>query len=205
MRGKFIAIEGPDGCGKTTLINELKSIVNENSAKVRFTREPGGTKISEAIRNMLLDIKNKEMTDLTEAYLYAAARLQNVEEFILPSLKEGYHVISDRFIMASVAYQGYGREKSVDLIKAINRPAEKIISDINYIVLMCTAEEGLLRKKGQQALDRLETEGLEFHKRVADAYGILAKEEGAIYIDASGTIEETLQKLVDALKALEVL
>ncbi len=204
MQKKFIAIEGPDGCGKTTIINKLKEYVIENGIKLRFTREPGGTKISEKIRELLLDTSNAEMTEYTEAYLYAAARLQHTEEFIIPSLESGYHVISDRYAMASVCYQGYGRNKDADLIAHINQLAVDMLDEVNYIVLMITPEEGIVRKKGQKELDRLELEDLDFHKRVYDGYEKLIKQTGAIRIDASKPIDMVVQDVIQALQDIGI-
>lgn len=205
MRGKFIAIEGPDGCGKTTLINDLKACFKRKNVDVVFTREPGGTKIGEKIRELLLDVKNMEMTDYTEAYLYAAARLQHVEELILPNMNRGIHVISDRFAMASICYQGYGRQQNVDFIKKVNAPATEMVGELKYLVLMTNPETGLLRKVQQRELDRLEVEDYDFHSRVYEGYKTCIKDMNAHEIDASGTAENTLRQCVAALEAYGVL
>ncbi len=204
MKGKFIAIEGPDGSGKSTIINKLKEYFIANDSNIKFTREPGGTRISEKIRDILLDASNKEMTDYTEAYLYAASRLQHVEEFILPNMEDGYHVISDRFSMASVAYQGYGREKNVGLIESINKLAVDMIGEVHYIVLMLTPSEGLVRKKGQKVLDRLESENIDFHNRVYNGYNKLIEKNSAIRVDASQSIDDTFKEVLDALKQVGI-
>lgn len=199
MLGKFIAIEGPDGGGKTTVISRLKEYVSEHNLGVRFTREPGGTRISEKIRDILLDPSTPEMSEYTEAYLYAASRLQHTEEFILPSLESGHHVISDRYTMASIAYQGYGRSRNASFIRNLNQPAVDMIGKVHYIVLMIPPEEGILRKKGQKGLDRLEMETLDFHRRVYDGYESLIDETDAIRIDASKPVEEVVQDVFQAL------
>lgn len=204
MKGKFIAIEGPDGTGKSTLIEALKKIFLEKSIPAKFTREPGGTRIGEKIRDLLLDISNSEMTCYTEAYLYAAARLQHVEEFIIPNLNNGYNVITDRFAMASVCYQGYGRKQNVELIKKVNALAVEMIGDLNYIVLMASPEEGLLRKKGQRVLDRLELETLDFHERVYDGYKKMISETSAHVVDASMSPEKTLEQVLKIIKKLGI-
>ncbi len=204
MKGKFVAIEGPDGCGKSTIVERLKEHFNSKETNIKFTREPGGTDISEQIRDILLNPANTAMTEYTEAYLYAAARLQHTEEFIIPNLEKGYHVISDRYAMASVCYQGYGREKNAKLIAHLNQLAVDMVGDVNYIVLMISPEEGIIRKKGQKTLDRLELETLDFHNRVFDGYEKLIKEEGAIRIDASLSIDETVQNVLKALEEIGI-
>ncbi len=204
MSTKFVAIEGPDGCGKSTIISMLKDYMSKNGLKVRFTREPGGTDISEQIRDILLNPKNRKMTEYTEAYLYAAARLQHTEEFIVPSLGEGFHVISDRYAMASVCYQGYGRDKNADLIDHINKLAVDMIDEVHYIVLMISPEEGIIRKKGQKVLDRLEMETLDFHKKVYSGYEKLIEQTKAIRIDASKSIDEVFQDVLEALNNIGV-
>lgn len=197
-------IDGPDGTGKSSLISDLKRYLAEKNLLEHyvFTREPGGTKIGEEIRAILLDVNNTEMTDYTEAYLYAASRLQHVEELILPNLLEGRHVVSDRFHLASICYQGYGREKNVDLIKRLNQPAVDMVGEICYLVLMADPELGLRRKTGERNLDRLEMASLDFHKRVYQGYRIMMNEFSCHEIDASGTREETLESVLGLLREL---
>ena len=108
-KGLFITIEGPDGSGKSTQIEKLRVYLEKKGYKAILTREPGGTEISEKIRNIILDKNNKEMNNMTEALLYAASRAQHVAEVIKPALEMGETVICDRFIDSSIAYQGYGR------------------------------------------------------------------------------------------------
>ncbi len=203
-KGKFVVIEGPDGSGKSTIIDMLKEKLKQRS-DVIFTREPGGTAISEKIRDILLDVDNKAMTDSTEAYLYAAARMQHVEELILPNLYKGNHVISDRFVLASICYQGYGREIGTDLIKMINKPAEDKLGDIYYIVFMVDAETGIKRKKGQKTLDRLEMEKIDFHRRVCDGYLSYKGLDNYIFIDATKAVDEVFCDTVSALHTIGVL
>ena len=123
MSGLFITMEGTDGAGKTTQINRLAQYFEDKGYKVICTREPGGTPISEKIREIIIDKNNTEMTDMTEALLYAAARAQHTQEVILPALKEGDIVISDRFVDSSVVYQGFARSIGERLIKNINKYA----------------------------------------------------------------------------------
>ena len=120
MKGYLITFEGPDGAGKTTVINELiKQLPKEIQKKTIITREPGGSKISENIRTIILDPANKEMDDRTEALLYAAQRSQHVSEVIRPALAAGKIVLSDRFIDSSLAYQGVGRDLGVEVLSLI--------------------------------------------------------------------------------------
>ena len=120
MKGKFITLEGPDGSGKSTILKLLeKHFINENILHI-ITREPGGTKIGEDIREIILSNDNHNMGAETEALLYAAARGQHVHERIKPSLKEGKHVLCDRFLLSSLAYQGVGRNLGIDKVKYIN-------------------------------------------------------------------------------------
>ncbi len=202
-KGKFIVIEGPDGSGKTTIINKLKEEFC-NKKDVIFTREPGGTKISEKIRELLLDVENSEMTSNTEAYLYAAQRLQHTEELIVPNLEKGINVISDRYILASVCYQGYGRENNIELIKHINKLPEKLIGDIYYIVLMVDAKTGISRKKGQKELDRMEMETIDFHNRVCNGYETYRGKKNHIFIDASKVQDEVYSEVLRELEKLGV-
>ena len=115
QKGYFISFEGLDGCGKTTQADAIESKLIDLGYKICRTREPGGCPISEKIRDLLLDINNTGMTDITEALLYSASRAQHVREKIAPALAEGHIVICDRFVDSSVAFQGGGRELGVEL------------------------------------------------------------------------------------------
>ena len=118
-RGIFISIEGPDGSGKSTQINNIKEFFKKRGMEVIFTREPGGTLIGERIREILLDKTHTEMDPMTEAMLYAAARAQHVAQVIKPALNDGKVVVCDRFVDSSIAYQGYGRQLG-DSVGVIN-------------------------------------------------------------------------------------
>ena len=121
MQGYFITFEGPDGAGKTTVINEVvKAIQGQCKREILVTREPGGSKIAEKIRDIILDPANTEMNAKTEALLYAASRSQHVSEIINPALKRGDLVMSDRFVDSSLAYQGQGRGLGIDEVAQIN-------------------------------------------------------------------------------------
>ncbi|WBF52940.1 dTMP kinase [Macrococcoides canis] len=171
----FITIEGPEGSGKTTVI---KAIADQLMARfsVVCTREPGGIKISEDIRNILLDEANA-MDYRTEALLFAASRRQHLAEKVLPALQEGQIVICDRFIDSSLAYQGYARGIGMDEIRAINEFAiEGKYPDLT-LYLKVSAETGLNRiKDNLRETNRLDKEAIDFHKRVVEGYDILAKQ-----------------------------
>lgn len=204
MRGKFITIEGPDGSGKTTQIELLKEYLIEKGHHVHLTREPGGTKISEDIRKIILSVENEEMCDMTEALLYAAARAQHVGQKIKPLIEQGEVVICDRFVDSSVAYQGAARGLGVDLIEGINAYATGGLEPDVTFLLYIDAEEGIRRKKNQQSLDRLEKEKVDFHEKVCEAYKNLEirHKERIRFIDASVTIQEIHKKIVSAMEEL---
>src|SRR5690606_28797625 len=131
MRGIFIVLEGPDGSGKSTMAKKIGKYFSDKGREVEFTREPGGTKISEKIRDLILDNNNTEMNYRTEALLYAAARAQLVNEKIIPWLEQGKIVISERFVYSSLVYQGIGRGLGIDEIKNINKFATaNIVPDL---------------------------------------------------------------------------
>lgn len=174
-KGMFITFEGPDGSGKTTQINMLMEHLKNNGFQVVYTREPGGTKISEKIRDIILDNENSEMSATCEALLYAASRAQHVEELIRPALSSGKVVICDRFVESSVVYQGIGRGLGDNKVRNINDFAINGVQPDLTIMLMIPYEEGLKRKKNQRDLDRLENSGDDFHRKVYYAYVKLAE------------------------------
>ena len=181
VNGLFITIEGPDGAGKTSVINELDPRLQLIAKRgIVKTREPGGVKISEKIRQIILDPQNEEMDERTEALLYAAARRQHLVQVILPALSAGKIVICDRFVDSSLAYQGAGRRIGMPDIRKINEFATEGTKPDFTLYLDVDSDTGLKRienaRSGRQ-VDRLETESLEFHQRVRHAYLKLAEEE----------------------------
>lgn len=196
-KGLLITLEGPDGSGKTTQIELLKEYLNNKGFQVVYTREPGGTQISEKIRDIILDNKNREMSPMCEALLYAAARAQLVHEVIKPALEEGKMVICDRFVESSIVYQGIGRKLGVERIRGINEAAvEGLKADITFMLIM-PYEEGLRRKAKQKSLDRLENSGDDFHRRVYEGYIELSKSSNRIKtVDADRPIEEIHNEIV---------
>lgn len=211
MRGKFITIEGPEGCGKTTQSNILVRYLKEKGHEVILTREPGGTRIGEVIRALVLDARYEEMAPLTELLLMAASRSQHVLEKIRPGLKEGKMVICSRFSDATIAYQGCGRGFDIDLLKRINRIATGgLVPDLTLVIDIDVAT-GLRRAFGVEKAeakrgegDRLESEDAGFHERVRQGYLDLARREPdrVKVIDGSGTIDEVsaaIRKAMDAM------
>ncbi len=202
MRGKFITFEGCDGCGKSTQLKLLSAYLSENNIPHIFTREPGGGKISEAIREILLSGKNMEMTDECEALLYAASRVQHLSDRVEPALSKGELVVCDRYVDSSLAYQAYARGLGVEFISKINAFAlEKYLPDVTIFIDL-TPEAAFARKKGADADDRLEQAGLAFHKRVYQGYKTLAANEPKRFVCIDGN--QTPQAIFnDVLKALK--
>lgn len=176
-RGKFITYEGCDGCGKSTQLRLLSEYLTKHGIPHIFTREPGGGKISEAIREILLSGKNMEMTDECEALLYAASRVQHLKDRVEPALAEGKLVICDRYVDSSLAYQAYARGLGLDFVRKINAYAlEKYLPDVTVFIDL-TPEAAFSRKHGADQNDRLELAGMEFHKRVYEGYKAVAAAE----------------------------
>lgn len=204
-RGLFITFEGPDGSGKTTVSTAVTERLQKEGYRVRYTREPGGIGIAEQIRDVILDPANTAMDERTEALLYAASRRQHLVEKILPLLKEGITVISDRFIDSSLAYQGCGRQIGIDAVFAINQFAVQGHMPDKTIYLDVDAETGLERiNKGREYLDRLDQESLEFHQRVFAGYKEVIRRyrDRMIIIDAVRDKDEVIEDAYRALKGL---
>lgn len=173
MKGTFISFEGPDGAGKSTVLKEiLEKVGQEIKPQYIVTREPGGSKIAEKIRKIILDPENKQMADRTEALLYAASRSQLVEEVIKPALEAGKLVLSDRFIDSSLAYQGVGRSLGIDNVYEINKFATDGIMPDLTLFFDLDPEIGLQRIKLERPdhEDRLEQEKINFHYKVYNGY-----------------------------------
>lgn len=173
--GRFISLEGIDGCGKTTLRDQLSDYLKEKY-EVLVLREPGGTEVSEKIRDMLLDVRNVGIRPRTEAFLYATARSQLVEEMILPALQEGKIVIADRFMDSTIAYQGYGRGIDIEFLKVLNLLCTGGLKPDLTLLLDIEPEEGQ-KRRNKQTPDRLEKEGLEFQSRVRAGYLTIQSDE----------------------------
>jgi len=194
-RGKFITIEGPEGSGKSTHSRLLCLYLKRNGYKVLHTREPGGTEIGEAMRSILLDKKNKDMSDACELFLFLAARAQIVEEVIKPALARGYAVVCDRFHDATVAYQGYGAGLDLKLIESTGKLATGGLKPDLTILLDVGTELGLKRAGVK---DRMEIKSVRFHKKVREGYLKIAKKEpGRIKVirTADATVAEIQDKV----------
>ena len=191
--GLLVTFEGGEGSGKTTLINRLHNEMVTLNYQVIKTREPGGSKISEQIRNIILDVKNNEMDYRTEALLYAASRRQHLTEVILPALKEGKIVLCDRFLDSSLAYQGYARGLGINDVYQINLYAtEGIMPDITLYINV-SPQEGLNRiTNAHREVDRLDLEKTSFHAKVQEGYLKLAEmfPERIKVIDGSRSLDE---------------
>jgi len=202
----FITFEGIEGCGKTTQIRLLAERLRNSGYDVLVTREPGGCAIADAIRSILLHPGNSALVPRAELLLYAAARAQHVDEIIKPALTQGTLVLCDRFIDATVAYQGKGRGLDSSLIASLNTLAtEGLLPDLTLLLDM-PAEEGLLRARRRNVSspeeDRFEREHLDFHQRIRNGYLQLARQHDRfIVIDAAGSIEEVAGRIEVAVEA----
>ncbi len=200
----FITLEGPEGSGKTSAINKVKEILESKGHEIVMTREPGGTAISEQIREVILNKENTSMDPRTEALLYAASRRQHLVEKIWPSVKEGKIVICDRYLDSSLAYQGFARNLGIEDILKINMYAtENTFPDLTLLFDL-DPEIGLGRINADKnrEVNRLDLEKLSFHKAVREGYLKLAKmyPERFVIIDASKSKEEVVAQ---TLKAIE--
>ncbi|MCQ4923938.1 dTMP kinase [Tissierella carlieri] len=204
MRGLFIALEGPDGSGKSTIIKLIGNYLKDRGIEFVMTREPGGTLIGEEIRHIVLDEKNTAISNETEALLYAAARGQHVHEKILPSLEEGKLVLCERFVLSSLAYQGVGRELGIEKVKYINDFATRGVYPDLILFFYVDPEVTLERKTGNQGGDRLEQEGNDFHRTVYEGYMELLKlyPKNIKVIDATKSIEEVLEQSIKEVEDL---
>lgn len=198
MKGIFIALEGPDGSGKSTIMELIIKYFNEQNIDFISTREPGGTAIGEEIRHIILDKKNKNMAAETEALLYAASRGQHVHEKILPALEAGKIVLSERFILSSLAYQGVGRGLGIEEVRMINDFAIKGLRPDLTLFFHVDPILTLERKVSEEEGDRLEKEGSSFHKRVYSGYMELLDtySDNLQIIDASKSIEEVFSQSI---------
>ncbi len=203
MESLFITFEGPEGAGKTTIINMVKEEFLKMGLNFISTREPGGIRIAESIRNIILNPENTEMDKRTEALLYAAARRQHLAEKVLPALEEGKIVLCDRFIDSSLAYQGVGRGIGIDEIYKINEFAINGLMPNLTIYFDLDPKVGLQRvhQADEREINRLDLEELDFHLKVQSGYSEIIKREPNRFkvIDASKSIEEVYEATVQAI------
>jgi dTMP kinase len=200
MKGKFISFEGIDGCGKTTQVKLLEEHLNKKGYDLLVLREPGGTKVGEKIREILLDRENL-IFPVTEMLLYASSRAQLVEEKIIPALSKGQIVIVDRFVDSSYVYQGYARGLELDKVRIVNEIATKGLFPDITLYIDITPEEAVKRRRGKRA-DRLEGEDYEFHKKVREGYLELVKEfpDRFILIDGMKEVQEVHKMILHVLE-----
>lgn len=201
-KGLFITFEGTDGCGKSTQIQLFADYLKSIGREVVVTREPGGTDISERIREIILDPNAKEEDPLTEMFLFAAARAQHVAQLIKPSVEAGKIVLCDRFVDSSIAYQGYARGLG-DQVRIINEYAVSgCVPNITFFFDI-SAEESKKRNSFTDKADRMELEKLDFHQQVYQGFKELAEnnKDRFVVIDASKSIEEIQKNLQDIFNA----
>ncbi|HPQ47817.1 MAG TPA: dTMP kinase [Clostridia bacterium] len=202
-KGLFISIEGLDGSGKSTQVRYIQEYLHGRNIRTLLLREPGGTKIGEKVRDILLDARNTEMDSVAEMLLYASSRAQIMAEKVIPALEDGITVICDRFIDSSIAYQGYGRELDINEVYNVNYTAVRhILPDITFF-LDQHPDTSLKRRKEASKADRLENEKMEFHNRVYKGYKELCSRypERIKVLDAGESIEEIGEKITKHLES----
>lgn len=184
----FITFEGLDFSGKSTQATILVERLRSTRAVVHFLREPGGTEISERIRDILLDKKNLHMDEAAELLLFSAARSQLVKEVIVPALQRGEIVVCDRYYDSTTAYQGYGRELPLDAVKSINRLAtEGEDPDLTFFIDIPVDEIERRKEKAGMKFDRMESSGKAFYTRVRNGYHEIARRETQRFLIIDGT------------------
>lgn len=206
QKGLFITLEGGEGSGKTTVIKQLSELLDSRELPYMITREPGGIRIAEGIRELLLNPEHTEMDIRTEALLYAAARRQHLIEKVEPALSQGMIVLCDRFIDSSLAYQGYARGIGMDEVLSINMFAtEGRFPDYTFY-LDVEPETGLARIAASlgREVNRLDMEALQFHHRVREGYKKIADmyPSRIVVIDAEKSPEEVAMAIKEHLLAI---
>jgi len=204
MKGNFIVIEGIDGCGKTTQIDELSkwlpnSGLLKKGSNLITTREPGGSLLGKKLRTLILDNdQNNKPSSLAELLLYSADRAEHISKIISPALKNNDWVISDRFSDSTLAYQGYGRNINLEIIKNIESIVCQGENPDLTIFLEISPEESILRRKNQIP-DRIESEGVKFLNKVNEGFKLIAKEKNWKVISASQNIQTISKQIKETL------
>ncbi|MBH31728.1 MAG: dTMP kinase [Candidatus Marinimicrobia bacterium] len=202
-RGFLFTFEGIDGCGKSTQINLLSQALTDDGISISVFREPGGTRIAEAIRQVLLNPRNMDMSYESEALLMAASRAQLLRETVIPNLESGKVVLCDRYVDSSLAYQGSGRGLPLEWLRAINRLAfESAVPDITF--LLDIAVESAMNRLGTGLRDRMESSGTDFLERVRNGFSALAEENPDRYIVLNGEMAQELlvEKILSHVRKL---
>ena len=202
-KGKLITFEGIDGSGKSTQAKKLVDYLNKSSETAIFVREPGGTTISEEIRDILLNRHLEDINDRTEALLMTGSRSQLTHEIIMPNLNKGLHVVADRYSDSTLAYQGGGRKIELEWLIQLNKFATfNIDPDITFFIDVIP-EEAFNRKSKEK--DRIEMAGIELQNRVRDTYLLLAQRFEVRYkvIDGHDTIDNIHTKILDEIRSRE--
>ena len=203
-KGFLVSLEGPEGAGKTSVLEAILPLLEEKNIEFLTTREPGGVLIGEKIREVILDPSHTQMDPKTELLLYIASRRQHLVEKVLPALAAGKLVIMDRFIDSSVAYQGFGRGLNIEAIDWLNQFATDGLKPDLTLYFDLDVEEGLARiaKNQEREVNRLDLEGLELHQKVRQGYLALSEKEPEriVKIDASQSFEAVF---ADVLAVLE--
>lgn len=204
-RGKFILFEGPDGCGKSSVLELIKKELDRNAVSYISSREPGGSPSGEKIRAILLD-KNNYIEAKTEALLMAASRAQLVEETIERSLREGTNVLLDRYTISSLVYQGYVRGLGIEEVYKINEFATNSLKPDLTLYFDLSYETALSRRNFRGVKDRLEEEGEKFHQKVHEGYKLVYNNYKEVYnmekIDASLSLEAVFDEAFAKLKEI---
>jgi len=200
-KGLFIVFEGPDRSGKSTQAKLLAEWLKKKKKKVILTREPGGTRLSEKIREILLDPKGR-IEPLTELFLYETSRIKHTLSIILPALKAGKVVVSDRFTMSTTAYQGYGRKIPIKTVETLNKLATCALKPDLIVVFNIPDRVFNERERLAQKLfgpDRMERESSQFRRRVNKAYKVLSSRPGVVRINAVKSIEEIHTEIINMI------
>lgn len=205
-KGLFIVFEGGEGTGKTTAIDSIYSWIIENNLQCIKTREPGGIKISEEIRQVILNKENTTMDPKTEALLYTAARRQHLVEKVIPALENKIIVLCDRFVDSSLAYQGYARNLGIEEVMSINQFAiGKYMPDIS-ILFDLDPQIGLerIRNNDSREINRLDLEKLDFHKKVREGYNVVYEKnrDRIVKIDAGKSKENVINQIKNILRPM---
>lgn len=199
---RFITIEGVEGAGKTTHAARLSDVLRRDGHDVVLTREPGGTELGRRLRQLLLDESQLAPTPETELLLYLADRAEHVQRLIRPALDRGDVVIADRFSDSMVAYQGYGRGIAVDTVRNLDDFARAGVQPALTVLLDLPAEEGLERIRKKRPTDRLESESIEFHRRVRMGFQAIAAEnpERIVVLDARDDIAAVAAQIAEEVR-----